>query len=85
MKFTTLKRSVDVTMDKLKKMNLADLEQWWLKRGHFDINLYINYLRAKNVHIQDHTKRQDLAHSEGIRQTSCVPDSGQMDRTNFEN
>lgn len=85
MKFTTLKRNVDVTMDKLMKMNLADFEEWWLKRGHFDIQLYINYLRAKNVHIQDNTKRQVLQDSGGIRQASCILDGGQMDRFNFKN
>ena len=66
-------------------MNIADLESWWLQRGHFDIQLYINYLRAKNAHIQDNTQRQDLPHSEGIRQAPCLPDSGPMDRTNFKN
>jgi hypothetical protein len=29
-------------------MNLADIESWWNKRGHFNIELYLNYLRAKN-------------------------------------
>jgi len=29
-------------------MNLADIESYWLKRGHFNIELYLNYLRAKN-------------------------------------
>jgi hypothetical protein len=29
-------------------MNLADIESYWNKRGHFNIELYLNYLRAKN-------------------------------------
>ena len=29
-------------------MNLADYEAYWNKRGHFNIELYLNYLRAKN-------------------------------------
>jgi hypothetical protein len=29
-------------------MNLADIESWWNKRGHFNVELYLNYLRAKN-------------------------------------
>ena len=66
-------------------MNLADFEEWWLKRGHFDIQLYINYLRAKNVHIQDNTKKQVLQDSKGIRQTPCILDGGQMDRFNLKN
>lgn len=66
-------------------MNLADIESYWTKRGHFNILLYFNYLRAKNANIQSNTQRQDLPHSEGIRQASCVPDSRQMDRTNFKN
>jgi hypothetical protein len=85
MKFTTLKRSVDVTTEKLMTMNLADFEQWWLKRGHFDIQLYINYLRAKNENIQSNNERQVLQDSEGIRQASCIPDGRQMDRFNFKN
>ena len=66
-------------------MNLADFEEWWLKRGHFDIQLYINYLRAKNVHIQSDNERQVLPNSEGIRQASCHPTSGQMARVNLKN
>jgi hypothetical protein len=29
-------------------MNLADIEAFWNNRGHFNIELYLNYLRAKN-------------------------------------
>jgi hypothetical protein len=85
MKFTTLKRSVDVTTEKLMTMNLADIESYWTKRGHFDIQLYINYLRAKNENIQSNNERQVLQDSEGIRQASCIPDGGQMDRFNLKN
>jgi hypothetical protein len=85
MKFTTLKRSVDVTTEKLMTMNLADIESYWTKRGHFDIQLYINYLRAKNENIQSYNERQVLQDSEGIRQASCIPDGGQMDRFNLKN
>ena len=85
MKFTTLKRSVDVTTDKLNKMNLADIESYWAKRGHFDIQLYINYLRAKNENIQSYNERQVLQDSEGIRSTPCILDGGQMDRFNLKN
>jgi hypothetical protein len=85
MKFTTLKRSVDVTTEKLNKMNLADIESYWTKRGHFNILLYINYLRAKNENIQSNNERQVLQDSEGIRQTTCIPDGGQMDRFNLKN
>jgi hypothetical protein len=67
------------------KMNLADIESYWTKRGHFDIQLYINYLRAKNVHIQSHNERQVLQDSEGIRSAPCIPDSRQMDRFNLKN
>lgn len=85
MKFTTLKRSVDVTTDKLKNMNLADIESYWAKRGHFDIQLYINYLRAKNENIQSYNERQVLQDSGGIRQASCILDGGQMDLFNLKN
>ena len=85
MKFTTLKRSVDVIMDTLKKMNIVDIESYWTKRGHFNIQLYINYLRAKNENIQSHNERQVLQDSEGIRQTPCIPDGRQMDRLNLKN
>ena len=66
-------------------MNLADFEQWWLKRGHFDIQLYINYLRAKNENLQNNNERQVLQDSEGIRSTTCHSPSRQMDRFNFKN
>ena len=85
MKFTTQKRSVDVIMEKLKNMNLADIESYWTKKGHFNIQLYINYLRAKNENIQSHNERQVLQDSEGIRQASCIPDGRQMDRLNLKN
>jgi hypothetical protein len=85
MKFTTLKRSVAVTTEKLMTMNLADIESYWTKKGHFDIQLYINYLRAKNENLQSHNERQVLQDSEGIRQASCIPDGGQMDRFNLKN
>ena len=85
MKFTTQKRSVDVITDTLNKMNLADIESYWAKKGHFDIQLYINYLRAKNENIQSYNERQVLQDSEGIRQASCIPDGGQMDRFNLKN
>jgi hypothetical protein len=85
MKFTTLKRSVAVTTEKLKNMNLADIESYWAKRGHFDIQLYINYLRAKNENIQSHNERQVLQDSEGIRQAPCHSSSRQMASINLEN
>jgi hypothetical protein len=85
MKFTTQKRSVDVITEKLKSMNLADIESYWAKRGHFNILLYINYLRAKNENLQSYNERQVLQDSEGIRQASCIPDGGQMDRFNLKN
>jgi hypothetical protein len=85
MKFTTQKRSVDVITEKLMTMNLADIESYWAKKGHFDIQLYINYLRAKNENIQSYNERQVLQDSEGIRQASCIPDGGQMDRFNLKN
>ena len=85
MKFTTLKRSVDVTTDKLKNMNLADIESYWTKRGHFDIQLYINYLRAKNENLQSNNERQVLQDSEGIRSTTCHSTSGQMASINLKN
>jgi hypothetical protein len=85
MKFTTLKRSVDVITDTLKSMNLADIESYWAKRGHFDIQLYINYLRAKNENIQSNNERQVLQDSGGIRQAPCHSTSGQMDRFNLKN
>jgi hypothetical protein len=85
MKFTTQKRSVDVITEKLMTMNLADIESYWAKKGHFDIQLYINYLRAKNENLQSYNERQVLQDSEGIRQASCIPDGGQMDRFNFKN
>ena len=66
-------------------MNIVDIESYWTKRGHFNIQLYINYLRAKNENIQSHNERQVLQDSEGIRQTSCIPDGRQMDRLNLKN
>ena len=85
MKFTTQKKSVAVITEKLKNMNLADIESYWAKRGHFDIQLYINYLRAKNENIQSYNERQVLQDSEGIRSTPCHSTSGQMARINLEN
>jgi hypothetical protein len=85
MKFTTQKRSVDVIMDILKTMNLADIESYWAKKGHFNIQLYINYLRAKNENLQSYNERQVLQDSEGIRSTPCIPNGGQMDRFNLKN
>ena len=66
-------------------MNLADFEEWWLKRGHFDIQLYINYLRAKNENIQSYNERQVIQDSEGIRSTTCHSTSGQMASINLKN
>jgi hypothetical protein len=85
MKFTTQKRSVDVTTDKLKNMNLADIESYWNKQGHFNILLYINYLRAKNENIQSYNERQVIQDSEGIRSTTCHSTSRQMASINLEN
>ena len=85
MKFTTQKRSVDVITDKLKNMNLADIESYWAKRGHFNIQLYINYLRAKNENIQSYNERQVIQGSEGIRSTPCHSTSRQMARINIKN
>jgi hypothetical protein len=85
MKFTTLKRSVAVTTEKLMTMNLADIESYWAKRGHFNILLYINYLRAKNENIQSYNERQVLQDSGGIRSTPCIPDGRQVDRFNLKN
>jgi len=85
MKFTTLKRSVAVTTEKLKNMNLADIESYWAKKGHFNIQLYINYLRAKNENLQSHNERQVLQDSEGLRSTTCIPNGGQMGRFNLKN
>jgi len=76
---------VDVTTEKLKSMNLADIESYWTKRGHFDIQLYINYLRAKNENIQSHNERQVLQDSEGIQSTACHSPSGQMASINTKN
>jgi hypothetical protein len=85
MKFTTQKRSVDVIMDILKNMNLADIESYWTKKGHFNIQLYINYLRAKNENLQSNNERQVLQDSEGIRSTPCHTTSGQMASINLKN
>jgi hypothetical protein len=85
MKFTTLKRSVDVIMDILMTMNIVDIESYWAKRGHFNIQLYINYLRAKNENIQSNNERQVLQDSEGIRSTPCHTTSGQMASINLKN
>ncbi len=85
MKFTTQKRSVDVTTEKLMTMNLADIESYWAKRGHFNIQLYINYLRAKNENIQSYNERQVLQDSEGIRSTPCVSTGRQVDMFNLKN
>ena len=85
MKFTTQKRSVDVITEKLKNMNLADIESYWTKKGHFNILLYINYLRAKNENLQSNNERQVLQDSEGIRSTPCHTTSGQMASINLKN
>jgi hypothetical protein len=85
MKFTTLKRSVDVITDTLMTMNIADIESYWTKRGHFNILLYINYLRAKNENLQSNNERQVLQDSEGIRSTPCILDGRQVDRFNLKN
>jgi hypothetical protein len=85
MKFTTLKRSVAVTTEKLMTMNLADIESYWAKRGHFNILLYINNLRAKNENIQSYNERPVLQNSEVIRSTPCHTTSGQMASINLKN
>jgi len=85
MKFTTLKRSVDVIMDILMTMNIVDIESYWTKRGHFNIQLYINYLRAKNENLQSNNERQVLQDSEGIRSTPCHSPGGQMASINIKN
>ena len=39
-------------------MSITDYETWWLKSGNFNMNLFINYLRAKNEKLQSDLQSQ---------------------------
>ena len=39
-------------------MSIADYETWWMKSGNFNMNLFINYLRAKNEKLQSDIQGQ---------------------------
>jgi beta-lactamase superfamily II metal-dependent hydrolase len=39
-------------------MSITDYETWWLKSGNFNMNLFINYLRAKNEKLQSDIQGQ---------------------------
>lgn len=39
-------------------MSIADYETWWMRSGNFNMNLFINYLRAKNEKLQSDIQSQ---------------------------
>ena len=56
--------------------NIAHIESWWSKDGHFNMNHYINVIREKNERFYNHVQnqRKDMDNqketSPGIRQGS---------------
>jgi len=57
--------------------NIAHIESWWSKDGHFNMNHYINVIREKNERFYNHVQnqRKDMDNqketSPSIRQGSC--------------
>ena len=39
-------------------MSITDYETWWMKSGNFNMDLFINYLRAKNEKLQSDIQGQ---------------------------
>lgn len=39
-------------------MSIVDYETWWMRSGNFNMNLFINYLRAKNEKLQSNIQGQ---------------------------
>jgi len=56
--------------------NIAHIESWWSKDGHFNMNHYINVIREKNERFYNNVQnqRKDMDNqketSPGIRQGS---------------
>ena len=56
--------------------NIAHIESWWSKDGHFNMNHYLNVIREKNERVYNplQNQREDLGKeketSPGIRQGS---------------
>jgi len=56
--------------------NIAHIESWWSKDGHFNMNHYLNVIREKNERLYNslQNKREDLGKeketSPSIRQGS---------------
>lgn len=57
--------------------NIAHIESWWQKDGHFNMNHYLNVIREKNERLYNNIQSQgkDMDNQEnncpGIRQGSC--------------
>lgn len=57
--------------------NIAHIESWWSKDGHFNMNHYINVIREKNERFYNHVQNQrenldkEKETSPSIRQRSC--------------
>jgi len=56
--------------------NIAHIESWWSKDGHFNMNHYINVIREKNERFYNNVQNQrkdmdkEKETSPGIRQGS---------------
>lgn len=56
--------------------NIAHIESWWQKDGHFNMNHYLNVIREKNERLYNNIQSQgkDMDNQEnnspGIRQGS---------------
>jgi hypothetical protein len=54
--------------------NIAHIESWWQKDGHFNMNHYLNVLREKNErlynNIQSQGKDMDKGHGQPRKQLS---------------
>ena len=68
--------------------NIAHIESWWSKDGHFNMNHYLNVLREKNERVYHHIPGQgkDLEKeketSPGIRQESRKGEVQSLERSN---
>lgn len=57
--------------------NIAHIESWWQKDGHFNMNHYLNVIREKNERLYNNIQGQgkDMDNKENncpsIRQGSC--------------
>lgn len=71
--------------------NIAHIESWWSKDGHFNMNHYLNVIREKNERVYHHLSNQgkDMDNQketcQSIRQSTCQGEIQSLERFNNNN